>query len=82
MPLNLYPDIYGSGSVPQDWVPNRGGTLKYPVRNRSVLRELRRMRRSRWRKVIRQGNLGEAHYFEHESGNVAGVRFYSRTTSP
>ena len=82
MPLNLYPDIYASGSVPQDWMPSRGGTLKYPVRNRAVLRELRRLRSSRWRKVIRQGNLGEAHYFEHESGRVAGVKFFSRTTMP
>jgi hypothetical protein len=40
MPLNLYPDVYASGSVPQNWIPVRGGTLKYPVRNRAVLREL------------------------------------------
>jgi hypothetical protein len=82
MPLNLYPDIYASGSLPQNWMPDRGGTLKYPVRNRAVHRELRRLRRSRWRKVIRQGNLGEAHCFEHESGSVAGVKYYSRTTMP
>ncbi len=53
MPLNLYPDIYASGSVPQGWRPSRGGTLKYPVRNRAVLRELRRLRPDRWQKVIK-----------------------------
>lgn len=82
MPLNLYPDIYASGSVPKNWMPARGGTLKYPVRNRAVLRELRRLRRSRWRKVIRQGDLGDAHYFEHNSGNVAGVKLYPGTRTP
>ena len=52
MPLNLYPDIHASGSVPQNWIPVRGGTLKYPVRNRAVLHELRRLLPGRWRKVI------------------------------
>lgn len=79
MPLNLYAEIYESGSVPQDWTPVRGGTLKYPVRNRAVLRELRHLRVGRWKKVIKQGNFGEVHYFEHESGSVAGVKFFSRT---
>ena len=79
MPLHLYSSIYASGSVPQDWTPRRGGTLKYPVRNGAVLRELRRLRRGRWQKVIKQGNSGEAHYFEHESGSVAGVKFFPTT---
>ena len=78
MPLNLYADIYASGVVPQCWTPSRGGTLKYPVRNRALLRELRRVRAGRWRKVIKQGNSGEVHYFEHESGSVAGVKFFPR----
>ena len=78
MPLNFYRDIYASGSVPQDWRPNRGGILKYPVRNRAVLRELRRLRSGRWQKVIKQGNIGEIHYFEHNSGGVAGVKFFLR----
>ena len=81
MPLNPYPDIYASGSVPQGWKPIRGGTLKYPVRNHAVLRELRRLRPGRWRKVIKQGNSGEAHYFEHHSGNVAGVKFFPKTVT-
>ena len=75
MVLNLYASVYASGSVPQEWVPARGGTLKYPVRNRAVLRELRRLRSGRWSKVIKQGNIVEVHYFEHESGQVAGVKF-------
>lgn len=77
MPLNIYPDIYASGSVPQDWTPLRGGSLKYLVRNRAVLRELRRLRSGRWQKVIKHGNIGEVHYFEHQSGRVAGVKFFS-----
>ena len=76
MPLNLYSDIYASGSVPKNWMPIRGGTLKYPVRNRAVLRELRSLHAGRWKKIIKQGNSGEAHYFEHESGRVAGVKFF------
>ena len=81
MPLNLYPDIHTSGSVPKNWTPVRGGTLKYPVRNRAVLRELRRLLPGRWRKVIKQGNSGEVHYFEHASGRVAGVKFFSKTVT-
>jgi hypothetical protein len=81
MPLNLYPDIHTSGSVPQNWIPVRSGTLKYPVRNRAVLRELRRLPPSRWRKVIKQGNSGEVHNFEHASGRVAGVKFFSKTVT-
>ena len=30
-----------------------------------------------WQKVIKKGNSGEVHYFEHESGQVAGVKFFS-----
>jgi hypothetical protein len=75
MPLHIYPNVYASESVPDNWTPLRGGALKYPVRNRAVLRELRRLRPGRWQKVIKQGNFGEIHYFEHESGWVAGVKF-------
>jgi len=81
MPLNLYRDIYTSGSVPQGWRPARDGTLKYPVRNRAILRELRRLSPGRWQKIIKQGNSGEVHYFEHSSGSVAGVKFFSKTVS-
>lgn len=82
MALNLYPDIYASGSVPQSWVPRKGSTLKYPVRNKAVLRELRRLNAGRWKKIIRQGNSGEVHYFEHESGRVAGVKYFPKTSMP
>ena len=78
MPLNLFPDVYASGSVPRSWIPTKGGTLKYPVRNKAVHRELRRLRAGRWKKVIKQGNTGEVHYFEHESGGVAGVKYYPK----
>ncbi len=77
MPLYLYPNVYASGSVPLGWSPIRGGTVKYPVRNRSVMRVLRNLRVGRWKKVIKKGNSGEVHYFEHESGHVAGVKFFS-----
>lgn len=79
MPLKLYPNLDASGLIPGGWAPNRAATLKYPVRNRAVLRELRRLQAGRWKKVIKQGNVGEVHYFEHESGSVAGVKFFSRT---
>jgi hypothetical protein len=82
MPLNLYPNISASGSVPQEWTSRRGGVLKYAVRNHAVLRELRRLRPGRWKKVIKQGNIGEVHYFEHESGDVAGVKFFSKMVPP
>jgi hypothetical protein len=82
MPLSLHPNVYASGSVPQGWMPRRGATLKYPVRNRAVRRELRRLRAGRWKKVIKQGDVGEVHYFEHESGTVAGVKFFSRKVTP
>ena len=78
MALNLYQDIHASGSVPRQWTPQRGFALKYPVRNRAVLRELRRLRSGRWQKVIKHGNIGEVHYFEHKSGRVAGVKFFPR----
>ena len=76
MPLNLYPNVHASGSVPSGWSPHPGGTIKYPVRNLAVLRHLRGLLPGRWQKVIKQGNTGEIHYFEHASGQVAGVKFF------
>jgi len=81
MPLHLHPNLYASGLIPEGWAPNRVATLKYPVRNHAVLRELRRLQAGRWKKVIKQGNVGEVHYFEHESGSVAGVKFLARTVT-
>lgn len=76
MPLHVYPDIYSSGSVPQGWVPAKGGTIKYPVRNAQVHRYLRQLIPGKWQKVIKKGSSGEVHYFEHASGQVADVKFY------
>lgn len=54
----------------------RGGTLKYPVRNPLVRRYLQKLSDGTWQKVIKQGEGGEVHYFEHASGQVAGVKFF------
>lgn len=77
MPLHLYPSVAASDSVPKNWKPTRGDVLKYPVRNAEVLRYLRTLLPGRWQKVIKQGNIGEVHYFEHASGQVAGVKFFA-----
>ncbi len=76
MPLYLYPNIHASGSVPTGWAPATGGMVKYPVRNPAVRRYLRELLPGRWQKVIKNGNTGEVHYFEHASGQVAGVKFF------
>lgn len=76
MPLHLYPNVYASGSVPKGWKPNKGATLKYPVRNPVVMRYLRTLLAGKWQKVIKPGNIGEVHYFEHESGQVADVKYF------
>ena len=80
MPLHLYPNVYASGSAPSDWLPIKGGTIKYPVRNQEVARYLRQLLPGKWQKVIKQGNSGEIHYFEHESGQVADVKFFPNQT--
>lgn len=76
MPLYLYPNIYASGVVPAGWTPTQGGTMKYPVRNKEVLSYLRTLLPGRWQKVIKQGKPGDVHYFEHQSGQVAGVKHF------
>jgi hypothetical protein len=82
MPLHLYPDVYASGSVPVGWVPTKGGTIKYPVRNVAVHRHLRQLLPGRWQKVIKKGTTGEVHYFEHVSGQVAGVKYFPMQSTP
>jgi hypothetical protein len=77
VPLHLYSNIYASGSVPKGWTPSRAGTIKYPVRNPAVSRHLRQLLPGRWKKVIKNGDTGEVHYFEHASGQVAGVKFFA-----
>lgn len=76
MPLHLYQSVYASGSVPDDWIPAKDGTIKYRVRNPAVYHYLRQLLPGKWQKVIKIGNLGEVHYFEHKSGQVAGVKFF------
>jgi hypothetical protein len=78
MPLHLYPSIRASGSVPVDWKPQRGGALKYPVRNAALAAYLHLLLPGKWQKVIKYGSTGEVHYFEHESGQVADVKFFSQ----
>ena len=82
MPLYLYPNVRASGSVPEGWKPVQGATIKYPVRNRPVRRYLRELLPGRWQKVIKKGNTGEVHYFEHASGQVAGVKFFPIEVEP
>lgn len=76
MPLYLYQNIFKSGSVPKDWEPIQDGTIKYPVRNHKVREYLRTLLSGKWQKVIKKGNVEEVHYFEHESGQVAGTKFF------
>ncbi|HZK80760.1 MAG TPA: hypothetical protein VFC46_06820 [Humisphaera sp.] len=78
MPLHLYRDVFASGSVPAGWTANKGGALKYPVRNLKLLGYLRELLPGKWQKVIKYGNTGEVHYFEHGSGQVADVKFFSK----
>jgi hypothetical protein len=75
VPLHVYPNIRASGSVPGDWVPSKGGAIKYPVRNMALRTYLQSLLRGKWQKVIKYGSNGEVHYFEHESGQVADVKF-------
>ncbi len=77
MPLNLYPNIRASGSVPANWRPQKGGALKYSVRNSVLLAYLQQLLPGKWQKVIKYGDTGEVHYFEHESGQVADVKFFT-----
>ena len=76
MPLYLYHNIYESGSVLEGWKPAKGGSIKYPAQNQSVKKYLRKLLPGKWQKVIKKGNTGEVHYFEHESRQVAGVKFF------
>jgi hypothetical protein len=76
MPLHVYASLQQSGAVPEGWRPRRNGTLKYPVRNLRLREYLRTLEPGRWRKVIKIGSGGEVHYREHESGSVAGVKFF------
>jgi hypothetical protein len=80
MPLHVYPSVHASGSIADGWKPIKGGTIKYPARNAALRGYLRKLLPGKWQKVIKAGNIGEAHYFEHESGQVAGVKFFPGET--
>jgi hypothetical protein len=82
VPLHLHPNIYASGSVSKEWKPTKGGSIKYPVRNPMVRRYLQQMLAGKWQKVIKKGSGGEVHYFEHSSGQVAGVKFFPDQGTP
>jgi hypothetical protein len=82
MPLNLYPNVYASGSVPAGWAPIKGGSIKYPVRNRQLRLYLTQLLSGKWQKVIKRGNFGDLHYFEHESGQVADVKYFPGSSTP
>jgi len=79
MALYVYRDVHASGSVSADWTAFKGGTLKYPVRNRAVSRYLRELLPGAWHKVIKNGSSGEVHYFEHASDLVNRLRRDLRT---
>ncbi|KPA11586.1 hypothetical protein MHK_008210 [Candidatus Magnetomorum sp. HK-1] len=51
MPLYLYSDIYSSNSVPNGWMPIKIEMIKYPVRNKAVLRELRSLNSGKWKNL-------------------------------
>lgn len=76
MPLHLFDSIRESGSVPPEWLPDRLSPIKLRVHNGPLLKHLRDLKAGRWRKVLKGGSAGEIHYFEHESGSVAGVKFF------
>jgi hypothetical protein len=76
MPLHLYANVYASGKVPKAWTAITGNVIKYPVRNPVVRRYLRELLSGQWQKVIKKGGIGEVHYFEHVSGQVAGVKYF------
>ena len=57
------------------------GRLKYPV-HKKILGYLRQLLPGKWQKVIKYGNTGEVHYFEHSSGKVAGVKYFPKQGSP
>ncbi len=75
MPLYVYRSVFESGSVPSGWRSARNGTSKYPIRDPDVRRYLKTLLPGRWQKVIKIGVPGDVHYFEHGSGQVAGVKY-------
>jgi hypothetical protein len=56
--------------------------VKYPVRNAKLARTLRQLLPGGWKKVIKKGTTGDVHYFEHQSGQVAGVKYFPGPVIP
>jgi hypothetical protein len=50
MALHVYPNLAASPSVPKSWTPLKGQVLKYPFRNKEVLRYLRTLLPGSWQK--------------------------------
>lgn len=76
--LRLLSNWRESDEVPSGWRPADppGAVVKVAVRNRQLRRHLRQRKPGTWRKVYRKGRDGsEVHYFEHESGSVANVKY-------
>ena len=72
MALTIYSSIRASGSVPPEWKPLRGGSIKYRVSNAKILTHLRSLRPGRWQKVIKRGTRGDVHYFEIRQARSRG----------
>ena len=75
--LRLYNSWREARIVPEDWQPAAppGHVEKRHVKNNELLAALRELKTGQWRKIYRKGRDGsEVHYFEHESGVVAGVK--------
>jgi hypothetical protein len=48
----------------------------FPSITHPLLEYLRQLKPGKWQKVIKYGDRGEVHYIEHESGDVADVKFF------
>ena len=67
-----------SERVPEGWRSAQppGAVTKVGIKNRGLLNLFRKTLPGRWAKVYHKGMDGsEVHYFQHESGKVACVKF-------
>ncbi len=70
----IFNSIQESGKVPEGWEPCKGKYVKENVKNKTLLKELRKKLPGKWNKIYRFGVDGtEIHYFEHGSGKVFNV---------
>jgi hypothetical protein len=61
---------------PDGLVANQRRNDQVPVRNDRLRLYLRGLLPGKWQEVIKKANTGDVHYFEHESGQVADVKFF------